>query len=51
MLRSLKELFGYSIHATDDVIGGVHDFLLDDRELKVRYLSSTRVPGSLAEKS
>ncbi len=32
MLRSLKELFGYSIRATDDMIGGVHDFFLGDRD-------------------
>ena len=48
MLRSLKELFGYSIRATDDVIGGVHDFLIDERERKVRYLvvdTGTWLPG------
>jgi uncharacterized protein YrrD len=38
MLRSMNELYGYTIRATDDTIGSVHDFLFDDRECKVRYL-------------
>jgi sporulation protein YlmC with PRC-barrel domain len=38
MLRSMNELYGYTIRATDDTIGSVHDFLFDDRESKVRYL-------------
>jgi sporulation protein YlmC with PRC-barrel domain len=38
MLRSMNELYGYTIRATDDTIGSVHDFLCDDREWKVRYL-------------
>jgi len=48
MLRSLKELFGYSIRATDDIIGGVHDFFLGDRDWTVRYLvvdTGTWLPG------
>lgn len=38
MLRSVKDLIGYSIGATDGTIGKVRDFLLDDREWIVRYL-------------
>lgn len=38
MLRSLKDLIGYSIGAADGYIGKVQDFLLDDREWAVRYL-------------
>jgi uncharacterized protein YrrD len=38
MLRSMNELYGYTIRATDDTIGSVHEFLFDDREWKVRYL-------------
>ena len=38
MLRSMNELYGYTIRATDDTIGSVHDFFFDDRESTVRYL-------------
>ena len=38
MLRSLKELERYKVHATDGDIGSVADFLLDDEGWTVRYL-------------
>lgn len=38
MLRSLKELIGYSIRAEDGLIGKVQDFLFDDQDWGVRYM-------------
>ncbi len=38
MLRSVKELRGYTIQARDGEIGKVHAFLFDDRAWIVRYL-------------
>lgn len=38
MLRSMKELFGYSVAATDGPIGKVEDFLFDERTHEIRYL-------------
>src|SRR5271170_6267835 len=38
MLRSLKDLEDYAIHATDGVIGHVTDFYFDDDAWVVRYL-------------
>lgn len=38
MQRSLKDLEGYSVRATDGEIGHVVDFLLDDTHWAVRYL-------------
>ena len=38
MLRSLKDLQGYTIHAVDGDIGKVGDFLFDDHAWIVRYL-------------
>lgn len=38
MLRSMKELQGYAIQATDGEIGRVHDFYFDDHYWAVRYL-------------
>ena len=38
MLRSLKELLGYELLATDGKIGKAHDFLFSDEDWKVRYL-------------
>ena len=38
MLRTLKELEGYTIHATDGEIGKVHEFLFDDEQWTIRYL-------------
>ncbi len=37
MLRSLKDLFGSTIHATDGELGHVHDFLFDDHTWTLRY--------------
>lgn len=38
MLRSLKELYGYTVRAIDGEIGQVVDFYFDDQEWIVRYL-------------
>lgn len=38
MLRSMKELEGYTIRATDGEIGQVSDFYFDDDQWVVRYL-------------
>jgi len=38
MLRSIVELKGYTVHATDGDIGKVSDFYFDDKEWTVRYL-------------
>ncbi len=38
MLRSLKELEGYTVNASDGDIGCVKNFLLDDEHWVVRYL-------------
>jgi hypothetical protein len=37
-LRSAKEVIGYHIQATDDEIGHVEDFILDDESWAIRYL-------------
>lgn len=50
MLRSLKDLEGYSIRATDGVIGDVREFLFDAHLWKVRYLvadTGAWLPGRL----
>jgi len=38
MLRSMKDLEGYGIRATDGTIGHVKDFCFDDHTWVVRYL-------------
>ena len=38
MLRSAKEIIGYSIHALDGDIGHVADFYFDDKAWVIRYL-------------
>ena len=38
MLRTLNDLLGYDIQATDGEIGSVEDFLFDDRAWTIRYL-------------
>jgi hypothetical protein len=38
MLRSIEELHGYTIHATDGDIGAVHAFFFDDKTWAIRYL-------------
>ena len=38
LLRSLKDLIGYKIRATDGEIGKVDDFYIDDRDWKVRFI-------------
>jgi len=38
MLRSMKDLEGYAIRATDGAIGHVTDFYFDDEAWVVRYL-------------
>ena len=37
-LRSINEVSGYRIHATDGEIGHAVDFLIDDRTWNIRYL-------------
>ena len=39
MLRSLKSLIGYRMHATDGEIGHVDDFYFDDRKWSVRHVA------------
>lgn len=38
MLRNIRNLIGYSIHATDGDLGKVDDLLFDDQKWAVRYL-------------
>src|SRR5271154_4293111 len=38
MLRSIRDMEGYSIGATDGVIGQVKDFYFDDQAWVIRYL-------------
>ena len=38
MLRSIKEIMGYNLNASDGEIGKVNDFLFDDQKWAVRYL-------------
>ena len=40
MLRSLKDLESYKVHATDGDIGKVTDFLFDDQHWTIRYLDT-----------
>jgi uncharacterized protein YrrD len=48
MLPAIEELYGYTIRATDDTIGSVHDFLIADESWKIRYVvvdTGTWLPG------
>jgi uncharacterized protein YrrD len=38
MLRNVKDLRGFAIHATDGAIGEVDDFYFDDEDWTIRYL-------------
>jgi hypothetical protein len=38
MLRSAKDIIGYSLLAVDGQIGEVEDLLVDDQDLSLRYL-------------
>jgi hypothetical protein len=38
MLQSLKEIISWNIGVKDGEIGGVHDFVFDEREWGIRYL-------------
>jgi hypothetical protein len=38
MLRSLKELQGYTVRATDGDVGSLGDFYFDDQSWTIRYL-------------
>ena len=38
MLRSVDEITGYTLHATDGDIGRCHDFLFDDQRWVIRYI-------------
>jgi len=37
MLRSMNDLEGYAIHASDGNIGHLHDFTFDDKDWVIRY--------------
>ena len=37
-LRSMKDVTGYTIQATDGEIGEVHDFIVDDEPWVIRYM-------------
>jgi uncharacterized protein YrrD len=50
MLRSLRELNGYTILALDGEIGSVHDFYFDDQEWAIRYLVIDTGPWILGRK-
>jgi sporulation protein YlmC with PRC-barrel domain len=48
-LRSSDNVSGYNIHAKDDNIGHIEDFILDDENWKIRYAvidTSNWIPGS-----
>ena len=38
MLRNVKDLRGFAIHATDGMIGEVDDLYFDDEDWAIRYL-------------
>ena len=38
MLRPVKNILDHKIQATDSEIGGVSDLIIDDQEMKLRYL-------------
>jgi len=38
-LRSMREVAGYAIHATDGHIGHVEDFIIDDESWVIRYIA------------
>jgi len=50
MLRSLKELIGYEVLATDGLMGKTHDFLFSDDDWRVRYLVIDTGPWILGRK-
>lgn len=50
MLRSVKELFGYDIQATDDQIGHVHDFFFEDDQWAIRYMIADTGPWLLGRR-
>ena len=48
MLRSLKQLYGHKLGATDGEIGHIKDFYFDDQNWAIRYLvadTGTWLPG------
>lgn len=50
MLRSIRDLHGYALHATDGVIGDVYEFLFDETNWHVRYMVADTgdwLPGRL----
>lgn len=47
-LRSMKDVTGYTIKATDDDVGSVDDFIIDDEPWVIRYVTidtGTWLPG------
>ncbi len=51
-LRSVNEVCGYEVHGSDDDVGHVRDFIVDDQSWEVRYLvlatGDTRFPADEA---
>ena len=48
MIRGIKSISGFKIHAVDGDIGKVHEFFFDDKSWEIRYLvvdTSIWVPG------
>jgi len=50
MLRSLKELKGFRIDATDGELGSVRDLLFDDEQWTVRYVVAATGPWLLGKR-
>jgi sporulation protein YlmC with PRC-barrel domain len=50
MLRSLKNVFGYSIQAEDGEIGQVRNFYFDEKDWEIRYLIVETGPWILGRK-
>jgi hypothetical protein len=49
-LRSIREINGYHIHASDGEVGHVADVLVDDDDWSIHYLVSIRRIGDLGER-
>lgn len=51
MFRSVKELLGYELMATDGQIGNVHDTLFSDEDWTIRYLVADTGPWIFGRKA
>jgi hypothetical protein len=49
-LRSIREICGYHIEGTDDAIGHVDDFIVDDESWAIRYLAVDTSNGWFGKK-